>query len=47
VSGYFAARFLLGWLRHHSLRGFVWYRFAFGVLILVLIATGVRAATIG
>jgi undecaprenyl-diphosphatase len=47
VSGYLAARFLLGWLRNHSLRGFVWYRFALGVLILVVIATGVRAATIG
>jgi undecaprenyl-diphosphatase len=47
VSGYFAARFLLAWLRGHSLRGFVWYRFALGVFILVLIATGVRAATIG
>ncbi len=47
VSGYLAARFLLGYLRSHSLRGFVWYRFAFGVLILVLIAAGVRAATIG
>jgi undecaprenyl-diphosphatase len=46
VSGYLAARFLLSWLRHHSLRGFVWYRFAFGVLILVLIAVGFRAATI-
>lgn len=43
ISGYLAARFLLSWLRHHSLRGFVWYRFAFGVLILVLIATGVRS----
>jgi undecaprenyl-diphosphatase len=46
VSGYLAARFLLSWLRTHSLRGFVWYRFAFGVLILVLIAVGFRAATI-
>ncbi len=47
VSGYLAARFLLGYLRSHSLRGFVWYRFAFGVLILLLIVAGVRAATIG
>ena len=47
VSGYLAARFLLGYLRSHSLRGFVWYRFALGVLILVLILAGVRGATIG
>ncbi len=47
VSGYLAARFLLGYLRSHSLRGFVWYRFALGALVLALIAAGVRAATIG
>ena len=47
VSGYFAARFLLGYLRSHSLRGFVWYRFALGVLVLVLIVAGVRTGTIG
>jgi undecaprenyl-diphosphatase len=47
VSGYLAARFLLGYLRSHSLRGFVWYRFALGVLVLVLIAAGVRPGTIG
>ena len=47
VSGYLAARFLLGYVRSHSLRGFVWYRFALGALVLILILTGVRAATIG
>jgi undecaprenyl-diphosphatase len=47
VSGYLAARFLLGYLRSHSLRGFVWYRFALGVLVLALIVAGVRAGTIG
>jgi undecaprenyl-diphosphatase len=47
VSGYLAARFLLGYLRSNSLRGFVWYRFGLGALVLILIATGVRSATIG
>jgi undecaprenyl-diphosphatase len=47
VSGYLAARFLLRYVRTHSLRGFVWYRFALGVLMLVLIAVGVRTGTIG
>ena len=47
VSGYLAARFLLSYLRSHSLRGFVWYRFALGVLVLVLIVAGVRTGTIG
>jgi undecaprenyl-diphosphatase len=47
ISGYLAARFLLGYLRSHSLRGFVWYRFALGALVLILIAAGVRTATIG
>ena len=47
VSGYLAARFLLGYLRSHSLRGFVWYRFALGVLVLALIVAGVRSGTIG
>jgi undecaprenyl-diphosphatase len=47
VSGYLSARFLLSYLRRHSLRGFVWYRFALGVLVLVLIVAGVRAGTIG
>jgi undecaprenyl-diphosphatase len=47
ISGYLAARFLLGYLRTHSLRGFVWYRFALGALVLALILAGVRTATIG
>ena len=47
VSGYLAARFLLSYLRSHSLRGFVWYRFALGVLVLVLIVAGVRTGTLG
>jgi undecaprenyl-diphosphatase len=47
VSGYLAARFLLGYVRSHSLRGFVWYRFALGALVLILIIVGVRPPTIG
>jgi undecaprenyl-diphosphatase len=46
AAGYLAARFLLSYVRSNSLRGFVWYRFALGALVLILIATGVRAATI-
>lgn len=44
VSGFVAAWFLLRYVRSHSLRPFVWYRFAFGVLVLALIIAGVRAA---
>jgi undecaprenyl-diphosphatase len=47
VSGYLSARFLLSYLRRHSLRGFVWYRFALGVLVLVLIVAGVRTGSLG
>jgi undecaprenyl pyrophosphate phosphatase UppP len=47
VSGYLAARFLLGYLRSHSLLGFVWYRFALGVLVLALIVAGIRTGTLG
>ena len=45
VSGFGAVWFLIRFLRRHSLRGFVWYRFAVGVAILIVIATGVRAGT--
>jgi undecaprenyl-diphosphatase len=44
ISGFIAAWFLLRYVRSHSLRPFVWYRFAFGVLILVLIVAGLRTA---
>ena len=47
ISGYLAAKFLLGYVRSHSLRGFVWYRFALGALVLILIIAGVRPPTIG
>ncbi len=45
VSGFFAAWFLFGYVRSHSLRPFVWYRFALGVVVLVVIAIGLRGAT--
>lgn len=47
ISGYLAAKFLLGYVRSHSLRGFVWYRFALGALVLALIIAGIRPPTIG
>jgi undecaprenyl-diphosphatase len=47
VSGFIASWFLLRYVRSHSLRPFVWYRFAVGVLILALIVGGVRAAGLG
>jgi undecaprenyl-diphosphatase len=45
VSGFVAAWFLLRLVRRHSLAPFVWYRFALGLLVIVLIAAGVRGAS--
>ena len=45
VFGFGAVWFLLRFLRRHSLRGFVWYRFAVGAAVLVVIALGVRTGT--
>jgi undecaprenyl-diphosphatase len=45
ITGYFAISFLLGFVRTHSYRPFVYYRFAAGAFVLLLIATGVREAT--
>ena len=45
VAGFFAAWFLFSYVRSHSLRPFVWYRFALGVVVLVVIAIGLRGAT--
>lgn len=45
VSGYAAIVGLLALVRHHSYDGFVVYRLLVGAGILVLIATGARAAT--
>jgi undecaprenyl-diphosphatase len=47
VAGFAAAWFLLRYVRTHSLRPFVWYRFALGVLALVLIVIGLRSGTVG
>jgi undecaprenyl-diphosphatase len=45
VSGYLAISFLLRLLRTTSYRPFVLYRYAVGVAVLLLIATGLRPAT--
>ncbi len=47
VSGFIVVWGLLKYLRTHGFAVFMWYRIAVAVLILVLIATGTRAATIG
>jgi undecaprenyl-diphosphatase len=45
VSGYWAISFLLRLLRTTSYRPFVLYRYAVGVAVLLVIATGLRPAT--
>jgi undecaprenyl-diphosphatase len=45
ISGYMAIAFLLRLLRTSSYAPFVYYRFAAGVAILLIIATGLRPAT--
>ena len=45
ISGYLAIAFLLRLLRTSSYAPFVYYRFAIGVAILLIIATGLRPAT--
>jgi undecaprenyl-diphosphatase len=45
ISGYLAIAFLLRLVRTTSYRPFVLYRYAAGVAILLIIATGVRPAT--
>ncbi len=45
VSGYLAIAFLLRLLRTTSYAPFVYYRYAVGVAILLIIATGLRPAT--
>jgi undecaprenyl-diphosphatase len=45
VSGYLAIAFLLRLVRTTSYRPFVYYRFAAGAAILLIIATGLRPAT--
>jgi len=45
ISGYLAIAFLLRLVRTASYRPFVYYRYAAGVAILLIIATGLRPAT--
>lgn len=45
VSGYFAIAFLLRYVQTHSYKPFVYYRFAAGAAVLLIIATGLRPAT--
>ena len=47
ISGYFAIVFLLRLVRTTSYRPFVLYRYAAGIAILIVIATGLRPATFG
>ncbi len=46
VSGFVVIWALLGYLRRHSFKVFMYYRLAIAALMLILIATGVRSATI-
>jgi len=45
ISGYLAIAFLLRLLRTTSYAPFVYYRFAVGIAVLLIIATGLRPAT--
>jgi undecaprenyl-diphosphatase len=45
VSGYLAIAGLLRYIRTHSYKPFVYYRFAAGAAVLLIIATGLRPAT--
>ena len=45
VSGYLAIAFLLRLVRTSSYRPFVYYRYAAGAAILLIVATGLRPAT--
>ena len=46
ISGFVVIWALLGYLRRHSFKVFMYYRLAVAALVLILIATGVRSATI-
>lgn len=46
VSGFVVIWALLGYLRRHSFKVFMYYRLAAAALVIVLIATGARSATI-
>ncbi len=46
ISGFIVIWGVLGYLRRHSFKAFMWYRLAVAGLIVLLIATGARPATI-
>ena len=46
ISGFVVIWFLLGYLRRHTFKAFMWYRLAVAALIFILIVTGARSATI-
>jgi undecaprenyl-diphosphatase len=46
VSGFVVIWFLLRYLRTHDFLIFMLFRFAVAALVIVLVATGVRSATI-
>jgi len=46
ISGFLVIWGLLGYLRRHTFTVFMWYRLAVAALMLILIATGARSATI-
>jgi undecaprenyl-diphosphatase len=46
ISGFLVIAFLLQYLRRRGFAVFMWYRLAAAALVLGLIATGVRSATI-
>ena len=45
MSGYLSIRWLLGYLKSRPLNRFIFYRFAFGALCLIVILLGLRPAT--
>ena len=46
ISGYVVIWGLLGYLRRHTFKVFMYYRLAVAALVFVMIATGARSATI-
>lgn len=46
VSGFLVISFLLSYLRKHNFGLFLWYRVGVTVLVIALIVTGVRSATV-
>ena len=46
ISGFIVIWALLGYLRRHTFKAFMYYRLAVAALVFILIATGARSATI-